>query len=320
MTLFSIGETNQPMFLLTLILGLVLSLACAVLLCRREKVSGKVTLWAAVLAPVLGFLFSHVFYCLVQFSYVVNNLGPEAFLDFSANRHMLYGGMFGAVLAIFIASRLSGEKFGKLLDAFAPAGFLFIAAIRLAEGFNGMGYGEYIEEINAFCRFPFAVYDNMYEMWAWALFAGEAFYALVICAVTLLIRKKEPAGDRALLGLGMYGCGQIIFESLRRDEFLRWGFVRCSELFSGVLLLIVLICYLVRCKNKKMNISNIICMVLFFVMVAFCLLLEFATEGRIPFLQFLETPAQCYMCMAGACVVMLICVLVIRRNSYQQEQ
>lgn len=319
MSLFSVGEPNQPMFLITLILGFVVSLGLAVLLCRRAMVAGKAVAAAAILAPVLGFLFAHLFYCLMQFSFLINDLGPEGFLDFSANRYMLYGGMFGVALALLLAARIGGEKLGKVMDGFAPAAFLFIAAVRIAEGFYGMGYGEYIEEMNFFCRFPFAVYDNLYEMWAWALFAGEALYALIIAAVTLAVRRREPAGDKALLGLGMYGCGQIIFESLRRDDFLRWGFVRCSELFSGVLILIVLIFYLVRGKNNHKNAAKTVLMVLFFLMVALCLLLEFATEGRIPFLQFLETPAQCYICMTAACVVMLGCVLGIRKLSLSGE-
>ena len=319
MSLFSIGEPNQPMFLITLILGFVVSLAVAVICCRREKVAGKAVLAASILAPVLGFLMAHVFYCLMQLSFLINDLGLAGFLDLSANRYMLYGGMFGVALALLFAARIGGEKPGKVMDGFAPAAFLFIAAVRIAEGFYGMGYGEYIEEMNFFCRLPFAVYDNLYEMWAWALFAGEALYALIIAAVTMTVRRREPAGDRALLGLGMYGCGQIIFESLRRDDFLRWGFVRCSELFSGVLLLIVLIFYLVRGKNVRKTAAKTVLMVLFFVMVALCLLLEFATEGRIPFLQFLETPAQCYVCMTAACVVMLGCVLGIRRISYCGE-
>ena len=138
MSLFSIGEPNLPMFLITLILGFVISLAIAVICCRREKVAGKAVLAASILAPVLGFLMAHVFYCLMQLSFLINDLGLAGFLDFSANRYMLYGGMFGVALALLFAARIGGEKPGKVMDGFAPAAFLFIAAVRIAEGFYGI--------------------------------------------------------------------------------------------------------------------------------------------------------------------------------------
>mgnify|MGYP003310251239 CR=1 FL=1 len=47
-------------------------------------------------------------------------------------------------------------------------------------------------------------------------------------------------------------------------------------------------------------------------MAVLCLLLEFATEGRIPFLLFLEV-YQCYLVMAAACCVIACCVLWMRR-------
>lgn len=317
---FSIGEPNTPAMIITLVIGLVLALALAALLMRKEGVTGKGIALALVLSPVLGCLFSHLFYCLMQLSFVLYDLGARAFIDFSAGKHMLYGGMFGVFVALLIASKASGVKFGKIADGFAPAGFLFIVAVRLAEGYFGQGYGEYIEEINGFCRFPFAAYDPYYESWNWALFAGEAVCALLIFVITLCMKGRQPAGDRALLGLGMYASAQIIFESLRRDDFLRWGFVRCSELFSGILLLTVLVIYLVRGKNTGHNLAKTLWMVLFFAMVALCMLLEFATEGRIPFLQFLETPAQCYLVMTACCAVILGCVLAIRHLSYAKEE
>ena len=113
-----------------------------------------------------------------------------------------------------------------------------------------------------------------------------------------------------LLCLGLYACAQVVLESLRRDEFLRWGFVRVEELFSAVLILLVLIIYCVR-SGKGRTVGKAICFALFAAMVVLCLLLEFATEGRIPFLLFLEV-WQCYAAMACACAVMAGCVLWMR--------
>lgn len=160
------------------------------------------------------------------------------------------------------------------------------------------------------CRFPFMVYDPYYEAWGWALFVLEALIALVLFAV--LLRKKTAwNGDGALLLLGLYASAQIVLESLRRDEFLRWGFVRVEEVASAVIVLAVLVAYCVK-SGRGRRLSKAVCFGVFGAMTVLCVLLEFATEGRIPFLTFLDVNG-CYLMMAGACAVMGGCVLGMRR-------
>lgn len=153
-------------------------------------------------------------------------------------------------------------------------------------------------------------FDPYYEDWAWALFVLEALVALGLF-VMLLKRKQTWPGDGALLLTGLYASAQIVLESLRRDEFLRWGFVRVEEVASAVVVLAVLVCYCVRAGRGR-TLAKAACFGVFALMVVFCLLLEFATEGRIPFLEFLDVNA-CYIAMAGACLLMGGCVLWMRR-------
>jgi len=153
-------------------------------------------------------------------------------------------------------------------------------------------------------------YDPYYECWGWALFMAGALIALLLF---ILLMKKKPAfdGDGMLLFFGLYASAQVVLESLRRDEFLRWGFVRVEELLSAVIILTVLILYWVRSgKGRAACKSSLVAV--FAAMVVFCLLLEFATEGRIPFLVFLDV-WHCYALMAAACVVNAACVLCMRR-------
>ena len=129
---------------------------------------------------------------------------------------------------------------------------------------------------------------------------------------------QKPAfdGDGMLLFFGLYAAAQVVLESLRRDEFLRWGFIRSEELLSAVVILMVLILYWVHSGGAK-AVQKAVCMALFVAMVVFCLLLEFATEGRIPFLVFLDV-WHCYALMAVACVINAACVLWMRRLSIRR--
>ena len=62
---------------------------------------------------------------------------------------MLYGGLVGCLLALWCCG---GQRALRLMDAYAPSMALMIAAFRLAEGFGGQGYGEYVYEESFFCR------------------------------------------------------------------------------------------------------------------------------------------------------------------------
>jgi len=305
--MFSIDTVNLPGIWTALLVGAALALLLGALRSRKEAISGGKILAATVLLPLGTTFFSHLMHCLMNAAYVIESNSIGYLFAFWQPGYMFYGGILGAAVVLLL---VGGKQRLALLEAYAPSAALMLAAARIAEGFAGQGYGEYwFEEEMFFCRFPFMTYDAYYEGWAWALFMAEALVA-VLLMVVLLARKKTWAGDGALLLLGLYAAAQIVMESLRRDEFLRWGFVRIEEVFSGVAILFVLICYCAKAGRGR-SAAKTSCFVLFLLMAVLCLLLEFATEGRIPFLLFLEV-YQCYLVMAAACAVITGCVLWMR--------
>ena len=306
--IFEIGVPNALRVCLTLTIGAIIALLLGWMRGQKSGVSPKKLLLCTVLLPVLTAFFSHLCYCLVCVAEVAYSQTIGYWFAFWQNGQMMYGGVLGALLALAIAG---GRERIRLMDAYAPSAALMIAFARIAEGFWGQGYGEYwYGESDFFCRFPFMAYDPYYESWAWSLFMAGAVIALVLF---VLLMKRKPAfpGDQMLTLLGLYASAQVVLESLRRDEFLRWGFVRVEELLSAVVILAVLIRYWVQ-SGKAKAAQKTVCMTLFVAMVVFCLLLEFATEGRIPFLVFLDV-WHCYALMAVACMVNAACVLWMRR-------
>ncbi|MBQ8151133.1 MAG: prolipoprotein diacylglyceryl transferase [Clostridia bacterium] len=305
--MFTVGIENTPGVWIALLTGAVLALLLGLLRCRKAGVSGGRTAAALLLAPLFTAFFSHLLYCLAQADYVLRVYSPVWLFAFWQPGYMFYGGLLGATLALLIAG---GSQKG-LLEAFAPSVALMIAAARIAEGFLGQGYGElWYDDPQWFCRFPFMNYDPENGYWAYAIFMAEAAVAILLLIV-LLLKKKTFPGDGWLLLCGLYASAQVVLESLRRDEFLRWGFVRVEEVFSGVVILTVLLIYAIKAGRGR-ALAKTLCILVFLSMAVLCLLLEFATEGRIPFLLFLEV-YQCYLAMAGACCVMAGCVVWMRR-------
>jgi phosphatidylglycerol---prolipoprotein diacylglyceryl transferase len=304
--MFAIGLENQLYYGITLLTGSLLALGIGWHRCVKAKIATRKIVLATVLLPVFVAFFSHLLYCLVDLEYTIYSYSFGYLFAFWENGYMLYGGMLGAVLALLM---IGGKDTLKLLEQVAPSGALMIAVARIGEGFLGQGYGEYWTGESVFRRFPFMVYDPYYEEWGWALFILEALIALILFIYLLQI-KMTWQGDGALLLFGLYASAQIVLESLRRDEYLRWGFVRVEEVASAVLVLVVLVCYCWKAGKGK-GLSKALCFSLYIVMTVFCLLLEFATEGRIPFLTFMDVDA-CYAAMAVACVLLGASVLWMR--------
>lgn len=311
--IIEIGVQNTLFTGLALASGAVLALLLGWTRGRKAGITPKKLLLCTVLAPLLAAFFSHLCYCLVCVAEVAYNQPLGYWFAFWQNGQMMYGGMIGVLIALAAAG---GRERFRLMDVYAPSAALMIVFARIAEGFSGQGYGEYwYGESTAFCRFPFMAYDPYYESWAWSLFMAGAVIAVVLF-VLLCKRKSAFDGDQMLTLVGLYAACQVVLESLRRDEFLRWGFVRSEELVSAVALLVVLILYWTH-SGRNRAAQKTVCMALFVAMVVFCLLLEFATEGRIPFLVFLDV-WHCYALMAVACVVNAVCILCMRRMAIRQ--
>lgn len=305
--MFAIDVENRLLYMAVMLLGGAFALWLGGYRSLKAQISRKKIAAATVLAPLFALFFSHLLYALADLENTLYGHSFGYLFAFWERGGMFYGGVLGVVLALLLAG---GRDGGRLPEQYAPSGALMIAVYRIGEGLLGQGYGEYGMEQPFFNRFPFMMYDAYNEVWAWALFVLEALVALVLFVV-LLRRKPAWQGDGVCLLLGLYACAQIVLESLRRDEFLRWGFVRVEQVASAAVVLIVLIVYCVHAGKGK-TLGKTLCFAVFALMVTLCILLEFATEGRIPFLLFLDVGA-CYGVMAAACAVMALLIVCMRR-------
>jgi len=194
-------------------------------------------------AAVLG---ARLLYCIIRFSYYFVEMGPLSVLRIWEGGFLLYGAAFGAMAAAAVLARRRRVSAALALDEIAAPGLLMVAVSRLAEPLTGEGVGTWIEN-EAFMRLPFAAM-NAYEEWQLAVFLFEAAAALVLLIPVL--KKPVGKGERILTSLLLYGCCQVVLESLRMDSCLKIGFVRVSQVISAVMILAVT---LVRARSAGGN-------------------------------------------------------------------
>lgn len=192
----------------------------------------------------------------------------------------LWGAVGGAVLAALIVSKTSRQSLGRILDSMAAPAAIAICIARFGETFTSEGHGPAIEN-PLFCRVPFCVFDNMWEEWQLAVFVFEGIAALIIFLV-MLHSSPVREGDGARKFLILYGTGQVLLESLRRDNFLRWLFVRVSQLTAVIVMLIMIIVAVIRwtkTADKAQTKKRIVtCVIVFFLCVGGCIGIEFAVD------------------------------------------
>lgn len=263
--------------------------------CRRQNLRRGTAFRLSVCALPLALLGARLFYCVARISFFAS-IGLENILYLWQGGYALWGAVGGTALAAVWVARQTRQPLAKLLDALAAPGALAIALCRFAEYFSGEGRGPVMEN-EAFSFFPVAVFNPEYEEWELAVFVMEGIAALVILLV--LLGKQRKSGDNARLLLLLYSACQVVLESLRRDDCLRWMFVRVSQLTAVIVLaLMMLIAVIRRNREKRLNPKPAVMWgIVFLVCVGLCIWMEFA-QDKSPDLPMWA----CYMIMAGACV------------------
>lgn len=265
---------------------------------RKAGCKPEAALWFAALALPMALLGARIFYCLVRLSLYLE-IGLENALYLWQGGYMLWGAVAGCGLAAFCAGKLTGEKPVTITDAAAAPGALVIALCRFAEYFSGEGIGMYVEN-EAFWHFPLAV-CNEYEEWYWAVFMLEGLAALIVMT---LVWKRQRQGDQTKLFLLLYSVCQVLLESLRRDNFLRWLFVRVSQLLAVLVIAALMLMGTLRWQKEKRPAFTGKRLLLhwlgFFLCVGVIIVMEFAVDKSADLPIWL-----CYVAEAVCCVGIL---------------
>ncbi len=229
-------------------------LGCLLLVWLWKKHAGKPLngLRFALYAVPCCLLFSRAGYCAVRAGFIAVDFGGDFAFRFDLGGYSLAGGFVGLLLAAWLFGKVTKTPFASALDLAAPAALLVVSGLRLAERFTLDGVGGYVEN-EALQWFPLAVRDT-YGDFVTPIFFWEALAALLMCAGLVRWMGKAPRrrGDAALTGMLLFGLCQILLESLRADDYLRFGFVRVNQLWGIALALAAAGVWAARLKPRPL--------------------------------------------------------------------
>ena len=308
MILFSIGSLPITAYALCLTLGTLLGvLVTAALGRRRFGVDASLSLCLAIIpSAVIG---ARLLYILTNLPYIQIDLGYSLsrFLwQLWEGGYTLYGAVLGGMAGVWLYARFTRKPFAMLLDLVAPGAALALAFGRLGEAFTNQGLGKLIEA-ESLHFFPLAVSDTWGD-WAMPVFSYEAVAAAIIAVIAWrLLRRGGPAAEVSIVLLGLT---QVLLESWRMDEFIRFGFVRFNQIVSAVLMAAVLalrIAYAVRARGWSA--WQTLRTILFFLGIGVIIAIEFALDKSTIDNRLL------YVIMAGTLAVMGISLLAGDRRT-----
>ena len=290
--------------------AMLLLLLLTGLSCRNKGIPYRTFITFAALSLPQAFLLSRLTFALSNIPLYVNTLSnPLLMLRFWDGGASMLGTLLGVLLAGWVTQKIRHET--RLMDAIALGAPLAIAVERIGEGcFDEiMGMGKGIE--TEWLSFLGNLTDGNHPV-----FLYEAAAMAVLFVVLLLVqRKKRPDGDTMALFLLLYGCVQVVLESLRNDShMLLIHFVRVNQVGALVLAVAVIIHWTVMavrrkyCTGKKAGLL----WALIVVSIGLGIGMEFAVDR-------LGEPLLSYGLMALALVVIAWCGLRFRRMANQAQ-
>ena len=251
---YSVGSLNIYRYGIFIAVGALAALIVFALLCRSRSIPVDVPLLWGVLAIPMGLVCSRLLFCIFDFRFH-GMVSIRAILSFWGGGLSMMGALLGAILAVLLAARILRVFPRTVLDTLTPALFVFIFFARLGEGSTELLGRSRSMEFDAsnllFFNDGYSTYLNTYIL--------EALCAAVLFIVILvMLRRERRPGDVLLKGMLLFGCTQILWESLRFDSHMRWSFISMQMGLAAVLFLVPLLIFAARCGKKAVIISVIV--------------------------------------------------------------
>ena len=278
-TLWEIGPFHITPYSFCTLLAVAAAWACVCAAGKTDPGPDR-CFTAACWATLAGWIGARLVYCLTCWDYIMVDLdGWDFILHPWEGGYTLWGGVLGAMAAAVLYAKRTKVSCARLLDVLAPGGALALLILRAGEYFTGQGMGHYVQD-ERFQFFPLAVLnvfsDPEYDIFEYQIpvFFWEAVAALVILIWAASLLRRGKPGDSAQAFLILLGTSQIFLESLREDEFIRFGFVRFNQLMCAVVLLAVLLLRL-RSASARRRAWSLVC---FALCIGLIIAIEFALD------------------------------------------
>ena len=230
---------------------------------KRTRQNPEDYLDMGIIGVIAGIVGARVYFVIFSWDMYKDNL-----LEIFNTRHgglAIYGGVIGAVLAVFIMARVKRLSPFQILDTVALAILNGQMLGRWGNFFNREAFGEYTDSLFAM-RLPLdavrsgdvtermmehlEVIDGVSYIQVHPTFLYESLW----CAVLLILYRKHKKyeGELFLLYIFGYALGRVWIEGLRTDQLLLPGIgLPVSQLLAGGIVVFAGIVLLYLRKNHK---------------------------------------------------------------------
>lgn len=276
--LFGLEVTSYAFFVT---LGVVLALMMALYRARRLQVKSDAIANFTLIAIPLSLILARGVFCLCRMVDVMD-YGISYIFRLTSGGYSLMGVVAAVLIAALIVGKINKICFLRVLDSVLPGLLMALAVARFAEGatFNGKGL-EVMNEALQF--FPIAM-DGIFGEKVYAVFMGEGLTALIVSVWAQgqyfdKNGKKHPNGWVAAMSAIMVSGAQFMWESARRDDLLKSGFVRYQMVFAGAILIILL---LVATRFTGYSVKrSVITWLVFALCLGVNVFVEFLIDGKV---------------------------------------
>ncbi len=203
-----------------------------------------------MIGVVMGIVGARIYYVAFSWDMYKDNL-LEIF-NLRGGGLAIYGGVIGAVLAVFLCAKIKKLSAAQIFDTIAMALVNGQMLGRWGNFFNREAFGEYTDsmlamrlpldavrssDVTELMREHIQVIDNVSYIQVHPTFLYESLWCAAVLICLVFYRKhKKFEGELFLLYLFGYGLGRVWIEGLRTDQLIIPGTeIAVSQLLAGVL-------------------------------------------------------------------------------------
>lgn len=227
--LFSIGPVTIRGYGLMIGLGIVAAILLGEYRAKKRGLNGEAIYGLTFFAVVTGFVAAKLLFILTQWENFLKN--PKAYLSFEG--FVVFGGIIGAILSLYLHCRVKKLDLLDYLDLMAPSVALAQAFGRVGCFLAGCCYGRETDSCIGVVFTHSAYAPNGVKLLPTQLFmsAGDLLLMLILLWYS---SKERMKGRTTMLYLILYSLGRFALEFLRNDNRGTVGILSTSQ-FIGIL-------------------------------------------------------------------------------------
>ena len=227
--LFSIGPVTIRGYGLMIGLGIVAAILLGEYRAKKRGLNGEAIYGLTFFAVVTGFVAAKLLFILTQWENFLKN--PKAYLSFEG--FVVFGGIIGAILSLYLYCRVKKLDLLDYLDLMAPSVALAQAFGRVGCFLAGCCYGRETDSCIGVVFTHSAYAPNGVKLLPTQVFmsAGDLLLMLILLWYS---SKERMKGRTTMLYLILYSLGRFALEFLRNDNRGTVGILSTSQ-FIGIL-------------------------------------------------------------------------------------